>query len=469
MQRLVYLFVVFGFVPSILSHVAVAHQEPTANLLRNGRFQDDWLTLLPELKTLNWNYVMDFYHRRDFNPDGWELKGSWTWENADAPSGQRRLLLNGPEASVSQQVNAWGIHDPKQLEGWPDAGGYPKLVSAESLLAKRLLGDMTFRVRVRGWDVPKKSASIEAVWNSGSTRASPAASGPLPSGTFDWQTVEVNLPARLWFDGLNAGGKPEARKPGGPLPLPVNVAVAIRYKGAGGRIEIAEAELLAAEPDSPNLLENGSFERLDASGYPVAWSAPGKYRYFPPGYYYMFGTWHNSTMDNRGTAAADELLAHDGSRSLKMIVAAGDEMEVVSAPIVLNQQQPRLLEVFARVKTEQLCMLQIDAITDAGERLDGFNFIQKGPVSIGSDAWRLVRTVFRPNRPVRSLRLKLCARGVNGHCLGGTGLQPQNNVVGLVWWDAVRLYEPETTAQELKLRGAACPRRRRWACPPMRT
>src|SRR5262249_29714354 len=73
--------------------------------------------------------------------------------------------------------------------------------------------------------------------------------------------------------------------------------------------------------------------------------------------------------------------------------------------------------------------------------------------SIGTDEWRLLRQVFRPRRPVQAVRLVLCARGVNGYTLDDTGQQPQNNVVGLVWWDDVRLYEPETTATELAGRG----------------
>src|SRR5437016_944405 len=59
------------------------------NLLRNGNFQDDWITLLPEMKNHHWNYSNDFYNRRDFNPDGWTCKGSWQWLDADKPMGQR--------------------------------------------------------------------------------------------------------------------------------------------------------------------------------------------------------------------------------------------------------------------------------------------------------------------------------------------------------------------------------------------
>src|SRR5215470_19765955 len=82
-----------------------------ANLLRNGRFQDDWLTLLPENKNHHWCYSSEFYHRRDFNPDGWTCKGSWQWLNADRPAGQRRLVLGGPGAEIVQRVNWVAVHD----------------------------------------------------------------------------------------------------------------------------------------------------------------------------------------------------------------------------------------------------------------------------------------------------------------------------------------------------------------------
>ena len=126
---------------------------------------------------------------------------------------------------------------------------------------------------------------------------------------------------------------------------------------------------------------------------------------------------------------------------------------VVSDPIALNQTEPRLIEVQAWVKTDRLAMLQIDAQDDKGQRLDGFNFIQKMPFSIGTNDWRLIRQVFRPRQPLKSVRLKLCARGVNGYTLKDTGAQPQNNVTGTIWWDGIRLTEPESSAPELQGRG----------------
>ena len=68
--------------------------QASGNLLRNANFQDDWLTLIPETKNHHWCYSSEFYHRRDFNPDGWTCKGSWQWLDADAPAGQRRLFVS---------------------------------------------------------------------------------------------------------------------------------------------------------------------------------------------------------------------------------------------------------------------------------------------------------------------------------------------------------------------------------------
>ena len=84
---------------------SIAQAEPPRSLLRNGTFQDDWLTLLPENKNHHWCYSSEFYNRRDFNPDGWTCNGSWRWLNAEAPAGQRRLILQGPSATLSQRVN----------------------------------------------------------------------------------------------------------------------------------------------------------------------------------------------------------------------------------------------------------------------------------------------------------------------------------------------------------------------------
>src|SRR5437588_11429671 len=97
---------------SLLAILMASSVWADGNLLRNADFQDDWLTLLPELKNHHWNYTTEVYNRRDYNPDGWRLQGNWEWQSADRPRGQRRLVLKaGPKAT--QAVNAVTINNSK--------------------------------------------------------------------------------------------------------------------------------------------------------------------------------------------------------------------------------------------------------------------------------------------------------------------------------------------------------------------
>jgi hypothetical protein len=449
---------------------APARGQTDHNLLRNADFQDDFLTLLPENKNHHWCYSSEFYNRRDYNPDGWACKGSWQWLDADKPMGQRRLVLTGP-AEIVQRVNWVLVHDDRSRAGFPDAGGFPAPRPQRSLKPLRVVRSLIFYVRLSGQDVPADAGTIEVGLcpAGGVSDADPygtvvpptaQATTPLPPGTYPERWIEVRLDAAAWLkaaqEAADKGPKEKAEAAKSGTLLPGTVRVAIVYKGKTGRVALERAllkEFVGLLPDQPNLLPDGGFEGVDETGYPRGWEKPVKYRYFPPAHYYIFNTWHNANFDNRGPVTTDTLLPSWGRRSLKMIVPAGDEKAVASAPVVLNQKEPRLIEVQALVKTDRLCMLQIDAVDDQGRRLDGFDFVNKSPLSIGSDDWRLVRQVFRPREPVKSLRLLLCARGVNGYTLGGVGPQAQGNAVGTVWWDEVSLHEPESTRDELEARG----------------
>ncbi|MEO8361474.1 MAG: hypothetical protein ABI672_15685, partial [Vicinamibacteria bacterium] len=414
--------------------------------------------LLPENQNHHWCYGVGFQNRRDYNPDGWFMSGSWQWLNADAPRGTRRLVLEAPKAEARQRVNWITVHDDRKLDGFPDAGGFPVAVIQRSPRPLTVVRDLTFRVRVRGEDVVVGGASLELGLSAPGKTASDdpmgtqmpllvSASLVLPSGTYASRWIEVKLPAALWLKAMESSADPSG------IPLPGAANVAIRYAGPTGRVEVERAELVGAPTASPNLIPNGGFETAAAEGWPDGWSRPSKYRYFPPALYYLFNTWNNGPFENRGLVARDALIHREGGQSLKMIVPSGDEVQVLSAPIVLNQVEPRLIEVRAWVKTDQLNMLQIDGLAEDGTRLDGFNFIHKAPVSIGTDEWRELRQVFRPRKPIRSLRLVLAARGVNGYTLGDTGETPQANATGTLWWDGVRVFEPESSSTELTARG----------------
>ncbi|MBM4068983.1 MAG: hypothetical protein FJ271_08580 [Planctomycetes bacterium] len=437
------------------------------NLLRNGDFQDDWLTHLPELKNHHWNYTTEVYNRRDYNPDGWRLTGKWQWRDADRPRGQRALVLASP-SRAAQWVNWLTIHNPAKLVDWPDAGGYPSAEAVRSKNPLALVRDLTFRVRLSAREVPKNGVTLHLTWTDALGYDPPAkdrgvtVSVAVPEGTYADRTIELKLPVATW---LNTARKDKLFDAQGAL-IPLAALCEITYApGKSGSVTLLEASLLEPGPNSPNLLPHGGFESAD-SGYVKGWSRPQKYRYFPPGVYYIFNTWHNSLSDNRGKVFRDSLVLHQGQASLCMTVPTGDEVCVVSDPIPLAQATPALLEVRAWIKTHQLAMMQIDADDDNGNRINGYNFIQKNPLSIGSNDWRQVRVVFRPTTPLKSLRLKLCARGMNGYTLGGTGHQPQQNAAGIIWWDDVEVFEPASSASDLRSRRVPLPVAQATASPP---
>jgi hypothetical protein len=77
-----------------------------------------------------------------------------------------------------------------------DAGGYPAMKPQRSLKPERLVRDLTFRVRLKGTDVPARAGSIEVGLSPPGdlTMADPlgtvvaptaTASVGLPAGTFE--------------------------------------------------------------------------------------------------------------------------------------------------------------------------------------------------------------------------------------------------------------------------------------------
>jgi hypothetical protein len=352
--------------------------------LRNGDFQDDWITLLPQTKNHHWCFPSEFFNRRDYNPDCWYCKGSWEWKDADAPRGERKLILNGPGAEIVQRVNFFAIHDDRQLEGFPDAGGYPSMKAPRSHKPERVVRDLELAVHLKGENVPAGAGTIEiALCPPGGAATSDPMGTLVPptitrsvtitAGNSLSHIMTVKLSAADWLAAARAAAakdpKEAAEVAKSGLALPATVMVAIRYTGKTGNVWIKSARLSVADSTAANLLTNGGFEDLGKDGYPARWTKALKYRYFPPRHYYIFNTWHNTNFPNRGFAAADSLIPRFGRNSLRMIVPPGDEMMVLSDPIKVNQKEPRLIEVSAWVMTDKLCNLQIDATDEKGTRL----------------------------------------------------------------------------------------------------
>jgi len=431
------------------SVVSIEGAPQGGNLLQNADFQSDWLCLMPENRSLVWCYLTDYFNRRDYNPDAWFCSGNWRWDNADGLPGERRLMLQGLNTTIAQSVNWVVAYDDNVLirSDWiADDGGFPLLQKVGCYQPLKMVRDLTVRVRIRGQSVPSGAGTLGLYLDTIGVTT------PLPTGTYDWQWVSLTLPASTWLaSAITTNGTAKV--------LPVSVKVTFSYNNAAGSVELGRAELTEPGPAGPNLLNNGGFESVNASNYPVAWSAPAKFRHFHLKLFYLFQTWYHALNDNRGSVSVDTTVAHSGARSLKMIVPSGDEPQVISDPIVLNQISNRLIEVQAWIKTDHLAMMELQAFDQNGTDLAGYRVMQKSAFSpynftiIADNDWYLFRQVFRPTNAVQSLRLQLCARGVNGSTLEDTGEQPQNNVVGTIWWDDLRVYEPESTPAELAARG----------------
>jgi len=255
------------------------------NLLRNGDFQDDWSTLLPELKNHHWNHSTEVYNRRDYNPDGWSLSGKWEWRDADKPRGQRKLVMASP-SRVVQSVNWVTVNNSAKLAGWPDAGGFPGAEAVRSKNPLALVRDITFRVKLRGKDVPKDAVKLVVAWSGASPLDDPlganrvgSASVFAPPGTYAEQTVEVKLPAATWLD--EAKKDPLFAAQGALIPVAATVEIAYADKQAGS-VEVVEAALSEPGPTGPNLLPNGDFEDMSIpkDHFVAGWSNKQKYRYF---------------------------------------------------------------------------------------------------------------------------------------------------------------------------------------------
>ena len=250
------------------------------NLLRNGDFQDDWITYIPELKNHHWNYTTEVFNRRDYNPDAWKITGSWEWRDADKPRGQRKLILNSP-SKATQTVNWIAIHNPKKLAGWPDAGGYPSVTPVHSSKPLSLVRDLTFSAKIAGKAIPKDAVSLSVSWsNVASNEPSTAKSSiatvkiPLPEGTYANKTVEVKLTAASW---LEIAMKEKTFATLGAM-IPMGVVCEIEYgTGKTGSLELLETSLVEPGSVSPNLFKNGDFE-TDNIGYPLGWSKPQRFQ-----------------------------------------------------------------------------------------------------------------------------------------------------------------------------------------------
>jgi hypothetical protein len=395
----------------------------TGNMVLNPGFEEDFVNLNGEGHVLSFKGDW-YYNQQDLVPDYWALKGEWTWHKQAAHGGRYCLkLAKGASASqsfiraVSQEGGgAWGGSNIKPIP-------MPKEEEAR------------FNQPWRAGVWCRSGGKLTLACGKGSMSAE-------AKGSADWQRLDVELPAA------------KMGSPGDP--------VTITLEGPGEYDDVTIQEKLSP---APNLIADPSFERLNKDGTVKGWSQQKKFRAIGPTYY-VWTDWNHFFRENRGPVVADPLVAHSGRQSLRFDVFPGDEKLVESDLILLNQQKAHVIEVGVYVRADRIRLIDVRCVDEQGIYMPSYRPSQPenqtgGTALFGNGTfdWRYVRKFFGTpgGRPIKGLRVRLCARGMNGHTLDDAGTRPYAMACGTVWWDDVRVSERATTSADLRRRGVKVP------------
>ncbi|MBI2193134.1 MAG: hypothetical protein HYU36_14235 [Planctomycetes bacterium] len=408
------------FLGCSLAHGPVLMAEETGNLAVNPGFEEDFVNLNGESHVISFKGDW-FYNQKDNVPDYWALQGEWKWDAGAARSGVYGLTLgaNG-QATRSYPMAVW------QSGGgsWGGANNNPM----KSQNPDRFPRALRASVWCRGGG--KIRVSIDGV----------SAEAACPGAGQGWQQVEAVLPA-------------EKQKAAAAANLQLFLI------GPGSFDDVRLAEDLSG---SPNLAPDTSFESLDGQGYPAGWSRQRKYSWFGPTYY-IWTDWNHFQGENRGDAVSDPLVAFSGQRSFRFDVYPGDEKYVESPPIALNQDLPRPVEIGVMVKADRIKLLDLRAANEDGDDLPTYRPMSAGGgteiYGSGTFEWRYIRKFVSPlfDRPIKTVRVRLCARGFDAHTLDDGGTRPYALQAGTVWWDDWRVMERESRGEDLAARGVSTP------------
>lgn len=392
----------------------------SGNMAKNPGFEEDFVNINSESHVLSFKGDW-YYNQKDLVPDYWVFKGGWSHRAGAAHSGKHSLKLEaGAEAHQSYQ------RAMTQSGGgaWGGAKNTPIPISADEKARFQLSWRATVQVRGGG--------KIRLGGAEATIPASP-----------DWKLLTVECSSDK-------------------LPDP-SKQMTIKLIGPGEFDDLVVQEIL---PNAPNLVANAGFEAVAKDGYPKNWGRQKKFRAIGPTYY-VWTDWNHAFRANRGPVTTDSFVTHGGRHSLRFDVYPGDEKLVESDLIILNQDKPRIIEASVFVRADRIKLIDIRMVDQDGDYMAGYRPRQPeykagGSFLFGNGTfeWRYVRKFFvvPNNKPVKGVRVRLCARGMNGHTLDDAGTRSYCMQVGTVWWDDVRVMERTTDAAALKARGVTFPK-----------
>lgn len=421
----------------------------SANILRDGAFEEDFICYRYQREASCGSEHNDhFFNKQDLFPDFWTYdKLWWGWatqalsteeypntkicrDDKIKHAGKYSLKIQDAGNVSHTEVHYYQLYDPNVN------GAY---VAPEKKLASFSNRNGLFReLKISGFcrteNAPSSAVCRVRVVVAGHTEASINFS----SGTHDWERVETIIPAKADV-------------------TPTNMTVYVEYNGVGGTAWFDDIVVDEQEPTEPNLLENAGFEKV-TNEYPNGWGLQKKFTWMGYYTYYVWNNWWHFYSINRGTVSSSSAILHSGNRSLKFTVLPGDEMCVDGPEIKINQTEPSPIEVGMWVKADKAKRYDFKLIDENGNYLYENNFLTRGiDVPCGTYDWFYMRKHFQGDHPVKSIKLRIGARGFNGKVINDVGYTPEENQVSTIWVDDVKITEKGSTPDALKVRGVNVP------------
>ena len=442
------------------------------NILKNSSFEQNWFNrkFAMRRRFLLLHGSDMGVGEQDGHIDHWRFRGVAApecWETQVSRSGARSVRFDRA-GSASQLVRFAG-------EQYWKAGGafYSKFIPMAGRLAIQLnrrpivVGAWCRTEGVPEGREPELVVSVQSAMRKNYESTAEISTGkcrasvPFSAGSHGWEYRQVKIVPKPLAP-PNAEG-PDVRDAGDDEALAMeagdDITVEVRhpeYEGTPWWVTVQVVskggivwfdDLSCVEPpdaSQPNRITNGGFEAVGEDGWPAGWSRPVQWGWFRNRYYAFTGWSHWKQKQSRGSAELDWHLAFRGTHALRSRVLPGDSFAVHSAPIELNQDAARPIEARAMVKADNLRTLEIMAQDESGRWLPQGDFLGDdmeepghynfGTTGSGTYDWSCVRKYFSPRKPVKSMRLFLCARGFDGAIV-------EKNLVGTVWFDEVQVFE----------------------------
>ena len=352
------------------------------------------------------------YAQGDGVPDCWVVSGACRLDPSGPAPAKTSLRLAG---DAWQVVYLCGETEPND-----GGGGYNAFRPLPRDLLRRI-ADAPVRVGV--WcktdgATAEPALSVRVEYADGQKITPVEQAATFAGGGHDWRYEQLTFPPRPDLGVAHAA------------------TVKLGYRG-GGRVWFAGASAEQERPALPNLLPHGSFDEMK-DGFPAGWTAPVLWTWARRDYYRFTGWSHGD-----GALGTATPVAAGGGHALQLQVAPGQNLAVRSDPVPLDQSEARPLQVTAEVWADNLRWLEVMAADESGQWLPQQDFAgawgtdeqyRNRSVGIGTHDWQLVSKYFAPRKPVKSLTLWLCARGIDGRLM-------DRNVVGTAWFGDVRLLD----------------------------